>query len=310
MTHLVTVLVLGLQVAAPTPSAPAQVVVKELASGMGFVEGPVWLPSEQKLVFSDIPRGLLLEWSAEHGVRERAARAQPNGNLLDLEGRLLTCQHAARNVVRHEADGTLRVLAERFEGRRLNSPNDLALRSDGTLWFTDPPWGLEAQTEEKELPGHWVFRLDLATGALAVALRDLTMPNGIAFSPDESRLYVADTGGHPSHPDPAHRARPARIHAYAVDEHGELAPERVWSIEARCDGMCVDTEGRLYTTAPDAIAIFLPDGSEAGRIELSEAPTNACFGGADRRTLFVTARTRLFAIELEATGCKPIGAQW
>jgi gluconolactonase len=288
---------------ASAPSAePHAPVVRKLAGELGFSEGPVWLAREQKLVFSDIPRSALLEWSEAQGLRPFRAAHQPNGNALDGEGRLLTCQHETRDLVRAERDGSLRVLAARHEGRRLNSPNDLALRSDGSIWFTDPPWGLERQTVGKELPGHWVFRLDPESGGLEAVIRDLTMPNGITFSPDEARLYVSDTGGHPSHPDPSHRDRPARILCYAIDSEGRLVPEPRWQIPARSDGMCVDPRGRLYTTAADGVAIFEPGGELCARIPLPEAPTNLCFGGEGLRTLFVTARSSLFAIEFEPVG--------
>ena len=136
--------------------------VRKLAGGLGFTEGPVWIPSERALVFSDIPQSKLYRWSATSGLSVfRQDSQNTNGNLLDLEGRLLSCRHGARDLIRTEADGTTTVMASQFEGKRLNSPNDVAIRSDGTIWFTDPPWGLNKQTEGKELDGHWVFRRDV-----------------------------------------------------------------------------------------------------------------------------------------------------
>lgn len=284
--------------------------LRRLATGMGFTEGPVWLPAEQKLVFSDIPNAKLMEWSEVQGLAVFRESPNPNGNLLDLDGRLLTCQHGARNLVRTEEDGSITVLAERFEGKRFNSPNDVAVRSDGSLWFTDPPWGLKDRTEGKELPGHWVFRLDPDGGTVTAVVKDLAMPNGIAFSLDEQRLYVADTGGHPSHPDQSVRDRPATITAYDVSEQGGLLPEPAWRIEARCDGMCIDEQGNLYATAGEGVKVWSPDGSFRELIETPEQPANVCFGGADYRTLFITARTSLYAIEMEVKGNKPRKASW
>ena len=227
----------------------------------------------------------------------------PNGNLLDLEGRLLTCQHGARNLVRTEADGELTEVASHYDGKRLNSPNDVAVQSDGTLWFTDPPWGLPGQREGKELDGHFVFRR-APDGELTIAIRDLAMPNGIALSPDEKHLYVADTGGHDSHPDDAVRGRPATLSAYAIGEAGELGPP-LWRVETVCDGMCVDEGGRIYATGRDGVTIWNADGSAAGAIPVPEQPANVCFGGPENRTLFITARTSLYAVELEVAGCFP-----
>lgn len=274
-----------------------------LATGMGFTEGPVWLPRQNKLVFSDIPAARLMQWQKEHGVSVFRESANPNGNALDEKGRLLTCQHGARNIVRSEVDGGHTVIADRFDGKRLNSPNDLAVQSDGVIWFTDPPWGLPRQTEGKELDGHWVLRFVPTTGKLHPVLRELAMPNGIALSPDERRLYVADTGGHPSHPNPDFRDRPATVSAYRIDGGGIISPATpVWSVNLPCDGMCVDERGNIYTTGRDRITILRPTGVVLGEIPVPENPANVCFGGDDFRTLFITARTSLYAIRLEVAG--------
>ena len=201
--------------------------VTKLAGEMRFTEGPVWIPAEKALVFSDIPASKLMRWSATDGLSVFRESEHPNGNLLDLEGRLLTCRHGARDIVRTEQDGSLTVVVDRFEGKRFNSPNDLAVRSDGTLWFTDPPWGLKNRTEGKELAGNWVFRVS-PEGEVALALRDTVMPNGVALSPDERTLYVADTGG----PDV-----PATVTSYAL--------ARIWTCVTRtCEIAPLDGAGK------------------------------------------------------------------
>ena len=272
--------------------------VRKLAGGMGFTEGPVWIEDQGVLVFSDIPEGKLMRWSEERGLEVHAEAAPPNGNLLDLEGRLLTCQHGDRNLVRHERDGSRTVLASHHDGKRLNSPNDLTLHSDGTLWFTDPPWGLKRQTEGKEQPGNHVYRLD-PDGTITAVLTDLAMPNGIALAIDQRTLYVADTGALPRLTGGA--ATPARVLAYRIRADKELEPEPLWEIETRCDGMCLDARGNLYTTGAK-VNVFRPDGTPIGSLAVPETPANVCFGGPGNRTLFITARTSLYAAELEVEG--------
>ncbi|MCO6458580.1 MAG: SMP-30/gluconolactonase/LRE family protein [Pirellulaceae bacterium] len=281
---------------------PGAKVVK-LAGDMKFTEGPVWLPAEKKVVFSDIPNSKLMQWSESDGLSEFRASEQSNGNILDLEGRLITCQHSGRNLVRTEKDGSLTVLADKYEGQRFNSPNDVAVRSDGTLWFTDPPWGLWGSNQPAEVPGHWVYKLDPATGKLQVLVKDLAMPNGIVFSPDFKRLYIADTGGHPRHPDPQMRELPGSIRCYEVSETGELG-KVLFTIPQGSDGMAVDQRGNLYTTS-GKVHIYDPDGKPLEQIEVPEGPANVCFGGDDFRTLFITARTSLYSVRMRVAGTKP-----
>lgn len=280
--------------------------VQQLASGMAFTEGPVWIPRENKLIFSDIPNSKLMQWSEAEGLSVFRPSEQANGNILDLEGRLISCQHAARNLVRTESDGSLTVLAAEYDGGRFNSPNDVAVRSDGTLWFTDPAWGLMGP---HEIQGHWVFKLDPKTGHVQPVIKDLPMPNGIVFSPDETRLYVADTGGHPKHPDPAYHQRPASITCYDVSPEGQLGAKR-FTIPQGSDGMTVDVHGNLYTTHGNAVHVFSADGKRLEEIEVPEGPANVCFGGEDYKTLFITARTSLYRVPLKHAGAKPKGAKW
>lgn len=279
--------------------APGAAVVK-LAGEMGFTEGPVWLPDEKKLVFSDIPNAKLMEWSEEFNLKLFRKSPNPNGNLLDNEGRLLTCRHGARDLVRTEKDGSITVLCDSFEEKRLNSPNDVAVKSDGTLWFTDPPWGLPGAQEGKEQAGHYVFRLDPKTKKITM-LMECVMPNGIAFAPDERHLYISDTGGK-WHPDESLRELPSTITAYRVQDNGTLNREPVWRVEGFSDGMCVDALGNIYTTAREGITVLSPDGMVIGTIKVPESPSNCCFGGDDNKTLFITARTSLYSVDLEIAG--------
>lgn len=273
--------------------------VKKLAGDMQFIEGPVWLPNQKKLIFSDIPASKLMQWSEAGGLKLYRKCEQANGNMLDLQNRIISCQHGARNIVREEPDGTITVLADKFDGKRFNSPNDVAVRSDGTLWFTDPPWGLN---EPPELPGHWVYKLDPQTGKIDVLIKDLAMPNGIVFSPDESRLYVADTGGHSKHPDPKFHDVAAGIHCYDVTADGELGDKR-FSIDQGSDGMAVDVNGNIYTTH-GKVHVYDADGTLIGSIDVPESPANVGFGGDDFKTLFITARTSLYSVRTLIEGSR------
>ena len=278
--------------------------VEKLAGGMKFTEGPVWLPSEKKLVFSDIPNSKLMQWSKADGLSVYRDSEQANGNILDLQGRIISCQHKARNVIRIEADGSTTLLADRFDGKRFNSPNDVAIRSDGTLWFTDPPWGL---TGSREIPGNWVYKLEPKTGRVEVVHKHLAMPNGIVFSPDESRIYIADTGGHKRHPDPNFHKLPASIQCYEIDNEGNLG-KKLFQIASGSDGMAVDAQGNLYATHGGKVHIYDADGNERQQIDVPEGPANVCFGGDDHKTLFITARTSLYSVRMRVAGAKLKGA--
>ncbi|MBS0261050.1 MAG: SMP-30/gluconolactonase/LRE family protein [Planctomycetes bacterium] len=280
--------------------------VQKLAGGMKFLEGPAWLPSKKTLIFSDIPNSKLMQWNATDGLSVFRESAASNGNILDLEGRLVTCQHAARNLVRTEADGQVIVLADKWDGKRFNSPNDVAVRSDGTLWFTDPPWG---RTGPAEITGNWVYKLDPQTGHVTPVIQDLAMPNGIAFSPDESRLYVADTGGHPALALPEFRNLRGSVRCYAIDPQGKLG-KVLFQIEQGSDGMRVDVQGNLYTTTGGKVHVYNADGKALEAIDVPENPANVCFGGDDLKTLFITATTSLYSVRVRHPGAKPRGAKW
>jgi len=306
----ISVLALPLMLAVAQAEEPKSLVepgakVKKLAGEMKFTEGPVWLPVEKKLVFSDIPNSKLMQWKEGEGLSEFRKSEQANGNILDLEGRIVSCQHAGRNLVRAEKDGKITVIADKFDGKRFNSPNDVAIRSDGTLWFTDPPWGL---TGKAEVPGHWVYKLDPKTGKVEAVVKDLAMPNGISFSQDENRIYIADTGGNNRHPDPAFHKLPAGIHVYEVSKDGQIG-KKLFTIPDGSDGMAIDVKGNLYTTS-GKVKIYSPDGKMLETIDVPEGPANVCFGGEDYKTLFITARTSLYSIRTVNAGAKPLGAKW
>ena len=272
---------------------PPDVRVEKLGGGMKFTEGPVWIPSRKMVVFSDIPNSVLMQWTRGGGLKQYRKVQQSNGNILDLEGNLLTCQHAGRNVIRTNSKGKITVLADNSGGKKLNSPNDLAILSNGQIWFTDPSYGLRGKPGE--IGGKWVWRIG-KTG-IDVLYKGHDMPNGIAFSPDEKRAYIADTG------------KVGKIRAFDVVEEGMLGAP-LFEIDIRCDGMCIDTKGNIYTTSRGGIHVFDKDGRKIGVIEPPEHPANVCFGGDNYETLFITARTSLYSVKTLARGAKPRGAKW
>lgn len=263
--------------------------IEKLGGDMKFVEGPVWLANERALVFSDIPRGLLLRWTFKGGVAEWKASEQSNGNTLDREGRLISCQHKGRNLVRHEPDGTLTVLASRHDGKLLSSPNDAVVRNDGTVWFTDPTYGLGKRPREQD--GNFVYMLEPTTGDVTVVQRDFDMPNGICFAPDHIRMYIADSG------------KKQRVGAFAVQLDSTLSKPLFWLVGG-ADGIRCDEHGNLYTTARDGVRIYAQDGAHLATIKLPEVPANCAFGGVYGTSLFVTARTSLYRVELKVKGAK------
>lgn len=280
--------------------------VTKLAGDMQFTEGPVWLPKQKKLIFSDIPKSKLMQWSEKEGLSVYRKSEQANGNILDLKGRLISCQHGARNIVRIESDGSTTVLVDTFEEKRFNSPNDAAVRSDGTLWFTDPPWGLIGPPE---IPGHWVYKLNPANGKIEAVIKDLAMPNGIVFSPDETRLYVADTGGNKRHPDSKLHDLAPGVHCFEVNSDGSLG-KKIFKTNTGSDGMAVDVQGNIYTTpSGNKVLIMDADGKKVTEIVVPESPANVCFGGDDYKTLFITARTSLYSVRVKYPGAKPKGAR-
>lgn len=272
--------------------------VVKLAGDMGFLEGPVWVPDGAFLAFSDIPNNELKSWSAADGVTTlRTPSHHANGNTLDHAGGLLTCEHSGRRVAIVAKGGRLETLVDSFEGRKLNSPNDVVVRSDGTVWFTDPDYGLKVdprtkQKMDKQQPANCVFRLDPKTRQTTAVARDFVQPNGLAFSPDETKLYIADSG------------TPRHIRVFDVAADGTLKHGHVFCTidQGGPDGIRVDRDGRVWSSAGDGVQIFAPDGQRLGKILVPEAPANLCFGGETGKTLFITARKSLYAIDVKVTG--------
>lgn len=278
--------------------------VERLYTGCRWSEGPVYFGDGRYLLWSDIPNDRVLKWEEETGVVSvfRKTSRNANGNTRDRQGRLVTCEHLGR-VVRTEYDGSITVLAERYNGKRLNSPNDIVVKSDGSIWFTDPPFGLlgyyEGEKREPELPPA-VYRIDGQTGEITMVADDVEGPNGLAFSPDESKLYVV-----------ASRAQPNRlIRVFDVVDGRKLANNRV-CIDAGAgtpDGFRVDVDGNLWcgwgmgSADLDGVRVFNPAGEPIGHIALPERCANLCFGGRWRNRLFMAASHGLYALYVNAQG--------
>ena len=274
--------------------------LKRLATGFDWTEGPVWFGDADCLLFSDIPSHRILRWSPETGISTfRAQSNYANGHTRDLQGRLVSCEHGTRRVTRTEHDGTITVLADGHDGKRLNSPNDVVVKSDGSIWFSDPHYGIVTDYEgfraPQELPCA-VYRLDPGTGALAVVVSDMACPNGLAFSPDERLLYVADTGRMFTD-DPCH------IRVYPVEGTGLGAGAFFHRVDAGiADGLRLDEHGNVWTSAGDGVHCIAPDGRRLGKVPVPEKVSNLCFGGRAKHQLFITGTTSLYRITLAVRG--------
>lgn len=277
--------------------------VEKLHGGMLWAEGPVYFADGDYLLWSDIPNNRILQWAEGMGVRVfRHPSSHSNGHTRDREGRLVSCEHGSRRVTRTEPDGSVTVLADSYRGRRLNSPNDVVVKSDGTIWFTDPPYGIlaayEGSRSRQEQDGCYVFRLDPKSGALTVVADDFDKPNGIAFSPDESLLYVADSGA--SHdPDGAHHIRVFEVAGGRKLRRGRVFAEITPGL---ADGFRLDTDGNVWTSAEDGVHCYSPGGDLLGKILVPECVSNVTFGGPARNRLFITATTSLYACYVAQTG--------
>ncbi|MBI2775735.1 MAG: SMP-30/gluconolactonase/LRE family protein [Chloroflexi bacterium] len=282
---------------------PASARLVHQATGAIWSEGPVWLAADGAILWSDIPNDRVLRWSPDAAPAVFLAPAGfQNGHSLDLDGSILACSHGDRRIERLSLDGTRVPVVDRFRGARLNSPNDLVVKSDGTIWFTDPMYGIESDREghraESEIGDCLVFRHDPATGELDAVSDWLEHPNGIAFSPDESTLYVSDTSG-ARLPGGNHH-----IVAFDVIDGRRLADPRIFYVAepGLADGFRLDEHGNLFTSAGDGIHVVAPDGRLLGRMPVPEVASNCVFGGRDGRTLFITATTSLYSVGLAVRG--------
>ena len=283
--------------------------IERLFTGTRWAEGPVWFGDFRSLVFSDIPNNRMLRYceATDKVTLFRQPANCSNGNTRDLQGRLITCEHLSRRITRTEHDGSLTVLLDRFDGKRLNAPNDVVVHSDGAVWFTDPGYGIlvgyEGERAEAELPRR-VYRLDTVTGAATVVADDLVMPNGLCFSPNESLLYISDSGiSHDA-------AAPGHIRVFEVVDGRKLRGGQVFADMAPgyADGMRTDRDGNLWTSVgwagpgTDGVHCLTPEGELIGRIHLPEPCSNLCFGGVQKNRLFMTCSQSLYSLYVEASG--------
>jgi gluconolactonase len=279
--------------------------VERLATGFRWSEGPVWFGDGRYLLWSDIPNNRIMRWDEETGRTSvfRKPSNFSNGNTRDRQGRLLSCEHGTRRVSRTEYDGTITTVADRHDGKPLNSPNDIVCKSDGSIWFTDPPFGIlgyyEGYVAKPELPTN-VYRVDGKTGQIAVATGEVNRPNGLAFSPDESKLYVVEAG-----------VTPRVILVFDVTDGGTRLANKRKFIDAgpgTPDGFRCDVDGNLWCgwgmgqEGLDGVSIFNPDGKLIGRINLPERCANLCFGGTSRNRLFMPASTSLYSLYVNTQG--------
>jgi gluconolactonase len=281
--------------------------IERIATGFRWAEGPVYFPAGGYLLWSDIPNNRIMRWLEEDGHVSvfRNSSNFSNGNTRDRQGRLVTCEHDARRVTRTEFDGSITVLMDRFDGRPLNAPNDIVVASDDAIWFTDPGYGIdgpyEGHTAHAELPRN-VYRLDPASGQATVVADDFVRPNGLAFSPDERRLYVVDTGI--THGGPSH------IRVFDVDG-AKLRSGRIFTEDFApgfTDGMRTDADGNVWCSMgwadprEDGVRCYAPNGDLIGKIHLPETAANLCFGGKKGHRLFIAASTSVYSVYLNTTG--------
>lgn len=282
--------------------------VERLWSGARWSEGPVWSAAGRYLLWSDIPNNRIMRFDETDGNVSifRSPSNNSNGQTVDRQGRLITCEHLTRRVTRTEYDGRVTVIADRYEGKRLNSPNDVVVKSDGSIWFSDPSYGIlmdyEGERADSEIGACHVYRVDPETGAIKIVADTYIKPNGLAFSPDESLLYVSDTGVTHTPGGPAH------IRVHQVDAMGEVSEGEVL---ADCsagvfDGFRVDSAGRIWSSAADGVHCLSPEGDLIGKIRVPEMVGNVCFGGPKLNRLFICGTTSLYAAYLNVNGISPV----
>ena len=272
--------------------------LETLFTGCRWAEGPVYVAAGRYLLFSDVPGDTIFRWDETTGAVGvfRHPSAHANGNTLDQEGRLITCEHGSRRLTRTEHDGSITILADNHGGRRFNSPNDVVVRRDGSVWFTDPTYGIESDYEGHrapgELGGRYVFRLDPAHGECRVVADDHEQPNGLAFSADERLLYISDSAAN-------------HIRVFDVADDDELSGGTVFASGGGFDGLRLDESGRVWAAAADGVHCYEQDGTLIGKIRVPEAVANLAFGGAKRNRLFICATTSLYSIHLRTNGVAP-----
>lgn len=279
--------------------------VERLWSGARWSEGPAWFAAGRYLVWSDIPNNRMMRWdeTSEQVSVFRQPSNNSNGNTVDDQGRLVTCEHLTRRVTRTEHDGSITVLADKFEGKRLNSPNDVVVKSDGSIWFTDPSYGIltdyEGERAEPELPC-CVYRIG-TNGTISRVADDFEKPNGLAFSPDEGHLYVADTGATHLPNGPRHIRKLTIVNDGLALGQSEVFAECTAGL---FDGFRCDTAGRIWSSAADGVHCYDPQGTLIGKILIPEIVSNITFGGAKRNRLFICGTSSLYAVYVTVNGCK------
>ena len=282
--------------------------VERLWTGARWAEGPAWFAAGRYLICSDIPNNRMLRYDETDGSVSvfRHPSNYSNGNTVDRQGRLVSCEHFARRVTRTEHNGSITVIADRYEGKRLNSPNDVVVKSDGSIWFTDPSYGIlidyEGERHESEIGNNNVYRVDAKTGKITIVCSDIDKPNGLAFSPDEKFLYIADSGV--SHKVGGNK----HIRRFDVSSDGQTLGQS--KIFADCnsglfDGFRSDSDGRIWTSAGDGVHCYLPDGTLIGKILIPELVANVTFGGAKLNRLFICGTTSLYSAYLAINGISP-----
>ena len=294
------------------PAFAGTMAVERVATGFRWAEGPVYFPAGRYVLFSDIPNNRIMRFSEDdaHLSVYRQPSMNSNGNTIDREGRLITCEHAGRRVTRTELDGSITIIADKYNGKKLNSPNDAVVTSDGAIWFTDPVYGIggfyEGIKAEPEQEKHNVYRVDPKSGDIKVVVDDFVEPNGIALSPDEKKLYVIDTGFTDGPDNPSH------IRAFNLDVGaGKVSNSKVFAEMPKpsiTDGARCDTEGRVWCSVgwgdpnEDGVRCYTPEGDLLGKIHIPETVANLCFGGQQRNRLYICGSTSLYAVYTSVQG--------
>jgi gluconolactonase len=294
------------------PAFAGTMAVERVATGMRWAEGPVYFPAGRYVLFSDIPNNRIMRFSEDDGHLSvyRQPSMNSNGNTIDREGRLITCEHSGRRVTRTELDGSITIIADKYNGKKLNSPNDAVVASDGSIWFTDPVYGIggyyEGVKAEPEQPKHNVYRVDPKSGDIKVVVDDFVEPNGITFSPDEKKLYVIDTGFTDGPDNPSH------IRVFDVDTgSGKVSNGKVFAEMPKpsiTDGMRADRDGRIWCSVgwgdpkEDGVRCYTADGDLLGKIHIPETVANLCFGGQQRNRLYICGSTSLYAVYTSVQG--------